>query len=319
MALSSMGYIPQADKAWLLLLRISRLLGERFTFLRALSHFMSHYVQHPQFDMSLEVEHGQQLLDELWPQIQSGHFFKRQHTTLMLCLCQMALYYARLDCMCHAQLLLLHAERLRDQFEERVGKCDIVQLSRQSVHFRICYQQRHCSLLASMPTSLQQLDTLADSVRNFTSISSLDHGVLILLLSDLVRDSTECTANRLSERPNLSSSLLQVFLQSGLVLRTVEVLISWLWTNLQMECLDKALSKLRLIEHFLCIQPLSLTQQIKESSCLITAPMDAQSKHMSELVGKMLSMQLEQGPASVEPIRKQQQLTVSPLRIVSRL
>lgn len=315
MALSSMGYLPQADKAWLLLLRISRLLGESFTFLRALSHFMTHYVQHPQFDMSLEVEHAQQLLDELWPQIQSGHFFKRQHTTLMLCLCQMALYYARLDCMCHAQLLLLHAERLRDQFEERVGKCDIVQLTRQSVHFRICYQQRHCSLLASMPTSLQQLDTLADSVRNFTSISSLDHGVLILLLSDLVRDSTECTANRLSERPNLSSSLLQVFLQSGLVLRTVEVLVSWLWTNLQMECLDKALSKLRLIEHFLCIQPLSLTQQINKSGCLITAPMDAQSKHMSELVGKMLSMQLEQGPASVEPIRKQQQLAVSPLRL----
>ncbi|KAL7737561.1 hypothetical protein ACLKA6_007682 [Drosophila palustris] len=315
MALSSMGYMPPADKAWLLLLRIGRQLGDRFTYLRALSHFMAHYTQHALFDMPHEVEHAQQLLDELWPQIHRAHFYKRQHSTLMLCLCQMGLYYARSDCASHAQLLLLHAERLRDQFEERVGKCDIVQLTLQSVRFRICYQQRQCSILARMPTALQQLDTLVDGVRSFTAISSMDQSVFVLLLSDLVRDSTECTANRLSERPNLSSSLLQVLLQGGLLLRTVEVLISWLWTNLRMECLDKALSKLRLIEHFLCIQPLSLERQISKSSSLITAPMDAQSKHMSELVGKMISMQLEHGAASVEPIRKQQQLAVSSPRL----
>jgi len=312
-----MGYMQQADKAWLLLLRISRMLGDRFTFLRAISHFMSYYTQHPLFDMPHEVEHAQQLLDDLWPQIRSDHFLKRQHTTLMLCLCQMALYYARLDCLSHAQLMLLHVERLREQFQERVGKCDVVLLTLQSVRFRICYQQRHCNILARMPTVYQQLDTLTENVRKFTSISSVDLGALYVLLSDLVRDSTECTANRLCELPNMSISLLQVLLKSGLVLRTVEVLISWMWTNLRMECMDKALSKLRLIGHFLCIQPLSLAQPISKSSSLITTPMDAQSKHMTELVGKMLSMQLDQGTACVEPIRKQQQLTVSLSPMVS--
>ncbi|XP_064551689.1 protein three rows [Drosophila montana] len=316
MALSTMGYAPQADNAWLLLLRICRLLGDRFNYLRALSHFLPRYTQHALLDLPSEVSHAEQLLDELWPQLHAAHLLKRHHTTLLLCLCHLALYYARWDCICHAQLLLLHAERLRLEFEERAGKCDIVQLTIQTVRFRMCYQQRHCRSLARLPTALQQLDTLAESVRSFTSISSMDNGALILLLGDMVRDTTECTANRLSERPNFSNSLLQVLLQSGLVLRAVEVLISWLWTNLRMECLDKAHSKLRLIEHFLCMQPLlesraALELTSNKGSLATAAPMDAQSKHMTELVGKMFAMQLEQGGASVEPIRKQKQLTMS--------
>lgn len=317
MALSTMGYTKQADKAWLLLMRISRLLGDRFNYLRALSHFLPRYTQHALLELETEVSYAEQLLDELWPQLHAPHLLKRHHTTLLLCLCHLALYYARLDCICHAQLLLLHAERLRVEFEERAGKCDIVQLTIQTVRFRMCYQQRQCRLLGRLPTALQQLDTLAEAVRSFTSISSMDNGALILLLGDMVRDTTECTANRLSERPNFSNSLLQVLLQSGLVLRAVEVLISWLWTNLRMECLDKAHSKLRLIEHFLCIQPLleSMAALEQRKQLLPAAPMDAQSKHMTELVGKMLTMQLEQ--VSVEPIRKQQQFNVSSPRQVS--
>ncbi|EDW02514.1 protein three rows [Drosophila grimshawi] len=322
MALSTMGYTTQADRAWLLLLRICRLLGDRFNYLRALSHFLARYTQHTLLDLPHEVLHAEQLMDELWPQLHAGHFFKRHHTTLLLCLCHLALYYARLDRISHAQLLLLHAERLRDGFEERVGKCDIVQLTLLTVRFRMCYQQRHCRLLARLPTSLQQLDTLSVSVRKFIGISSMDQGALILLLNDLVRDTTECTANRLSECPNFSSSLLQLLLQSGMVLRAVEVLISWLWTNLRMEYLDKAHSKLRLIEHFLCMQPLleSIALQEQHSkSCHLSAktaaaaaPMDAQTQHMSELVGRMFAMQLEQqSAASVEPIRKQQQLAMT--------
>ncbi|XP_060656348.1 protein three rows [Drosophila nasuta] len=299
MTLSTMGYTQQADAAWLLLLRIARLLGDRFNYLRALSHFTSNYAQHPLVDLASEVAHAQLLLDELWPQLHIATYYKREHSILMLCLCHMALYYARLGSMSHVQLLLLQAERVRDQFVERVGKCDIIQLTLQSVRFRICYQQRHCSLVAKMPTALQQLDTLADSVRNFTSISSVDHGALVLLLGDLVRDSTECTANRLSELPNFGSSLLQVLLQGGMVLRVVEVLISWMWTNVRMECLEKALSKLRLIEHFLCIQPSELRPSQKKARDLVDAPLDGKSKPMEEL---MSQLQLEQ---FVEPIRKQ--------------
>nr|Q6V3V8.1 RecName: Full=Protein three rows [Drosophila virilis]AAQ72555.1 three rows [Drosophila virilis] len=315
MALSTMGYIPQADNAWLLLLRICRLLGDRFNYLRALSHFLPRYTQHALFDLPAEVSHAEQLLDELWPQLHAAHLLKRHHTTVLLCLCNLALYYARLDCVRHAQLLLLHAQRLRLEFEERAGKCDIIQLTIQTVRFRMCYQQRHCRSLARLPTALQQLDTLTESVRSFTCISSMDNGALILLLGDMVRDTTECTANRLSELPNFSNSLLQLLLQSGLVLRAVELLISWLWTNLRMECLDKAHSKLRLIEHFLGMQPLlesrAALEQTSNKGSLTLAPMDAQSKHMTELVGKMLVMQLEQSGACVEPIRKQQQLTMS--------
>ncbi|KAH8370591.1 hypothetical protein KR093_004264, partial [Drosophila rubida] len=306
MSLSTMGYTQQADAAWLLLLRISRLLGDRFTFLRAVSHFMASYTQHPLVELPAEVAHAQLLLDELWPQLHSSTtYFKREHSILMLCLCHMALYYARLDNMCHAQLLLHHAEQLRSQFLERAGKCDIVQLTLQSVRFRISYQQQRSSqLLGRLPTALQQLDTLADSVRNFSSVSSVDHGALVLLLADLVRDSTECTANRLSELPNFSSSLLQVLLQSGMVLRAVEVLISWLWTNVRMECLEKALSKLRLIEHFLCIQPLSSKRQASQCKAkdLVDAPLLGQSKLVEQLEGQLGSLQLEQ---FVEPMRKQ--------------
>ncbi|KAH8307723.1 hypothetical protein KR044_011315, partial [Drosophila immigrans] len=301
MTLSTMGYTQQADAAWLLLLRIARLLNDRFTFLRALSHFIASYTQHPLVDLPLEVAHAELLLDELWPQLHIANFFKREHSILMLCLCHMALYHARLGSMSHAQLLLLHAERLREQFLERVAKCDIVQLTLQSVRFRICYQQQQRN--SRLPTALQLLDTLADSVRNFSSISSVDHGALVLLLADLVRDSTECTANRLSELPNFSSSLLQVLLQSGMVLRAVEVLISWLWTNVRMECLEKALSKLRLIEHFLCIQPLSESRASQHKATdLIDAPMGGKSQHIEELIGQLVTLQLEQ---YVEPIRKQ--------------
>ncbi|TDG46411.1 hypothetical protein AWZ03_007185 [Drosophila navojoa] len=311
MALSTMGYTQQSDGAWLLLMRISRLLGDSFNYLRALSHFLPRYTQHALLQLDTEVAYAEQLLDELWPQLQAPHLLKRHHTTVLLCLCHLALYYARLDCICHAQLLLLHAERLRQEFEQRAGKCDIVQLTIHTVRFRMCYQQRQCRLLDRLPTALQQLDTLTECVRSFTTISSMDNGALILLLGDMVRDTTECTANRLSERPNFSNSLLQVLLQGGLVLRAVEVLICWLWTNLRMECLDKAHTKLRIIEHFLCIQPLleSMAALEQRQQLLPAAPMDAQTKHMSEMVGKMLALQLEQ--VSVEPIRKQQQYHVS--------
>lgn len=315
MALSTMGYMAQADQAWLLLLRMSRWLGDRFTYLRALNHFLCRYTQHPHVELDKECAHAEKLLDELWPQLVSGAqwMFKRQHTTLLVCLCHMALYKARQDCMSQAQLLLLHVEHLREQFPERVGKADIIQLTLLCVRFRLGYQKKQCTKLAVPTTALQQLDKLTESVRQFAPISSQDNGLLILLLSDLVQDITECTANRLCKQPNLSSSLLQVLLQSGLVLRSVEVLISWLWTNLRMECLDKAQSKLRLIEHFLCVEQLQLpaVSRSNSPSLLGNAPkMDAQSKHMSDLVGKMLSMQLEPLGAissSVEPIRKQQQ------------
>ncbi|XP_041449056.1 protein three rows [Drosophila obscura] len=311
MALSSMGYMAQADDAWLLLLRIGRMLDERFTYLRALTHFLAqdHPSPNQQLQLSEEVDRAQELLNDLWPQLKNGHFFKRHHTIVMLCLCHMASYYARQDCLCHAQLLLLQAEELRSEFDERLGKSDIVLITIQTVRFRLEYQRKkRSSGLPRMPTPLRQLDTLVDSVRNFYGLSSVDLGALQLLLADLVRESTECAANRLTERLGFTGIMLNMVLQSGMALRAIEVLISWLWMNLQMEYLDKAQSKLRLLDHLLAIKPLSLTlveQPSTKGVPAIAAKDDPKSNGISELTSNMLLMQL------VEPIRKQNQLDVA--------
>ncbi|XP_033254455.1 protein three rows-like [Drosophila miranda] len=192
MALSTMGYMAQVDEAWLLIIRIGQMLDERFTYLRALTHFLGqdHLNSNQQLQLSEEVDRAQELLDDMWPQLQNGWFFKRQHTIVMLCLCHMASYYARQDCLCHAQLLLLQAEELRAQFDERVGKSDIVQITIQTVRFRLEYlRKKRCSSLPRRPTPLRQLDTLVDSVRNYSTVSSVDLGALQLLLADLVRES----------------------------------------------------------------------------------------------------------------------------------
>ncbi|XP_033246662.1 protein three rows isoform X2 [Drosophila miranda] len=314
MALSTMGYMAQADEAWLLILRIGQMLDERFTYLRALTHFLGqeHLNSNQQLQLSEEVDRAQELLDDLWPQLQNGCFFKRQHTIVMLCLCHMASYYARQDCLCHAQLLLLHVEDLRAQFDERVGKSDIVLITIQTVRFRIDYlRKKRCSSLPRRPTPLRQLDTLVDSVRNFCTVSSVDLGALQLLLADLVRESTECAANRLTDRFAFYGTMLNLVLQSGMALRTIEVLISWLWMNLQMEYLDQAQSKLRLLDHLLAIKPLSRTL-VEQTSAkyipAIAAKEDLKANAMSELTSNMLLMQL------VEPIRKQNQLDVATLK-----
>ncbi|EDW91721.1 protein three rows [Drosophila yakuba] len=305
-ALSSMGYQSQGDDAWLLLLRMCHWLEDRFTYLRALNHFLSQHEVSSRLNLKLseEVEVAEELLDDLWPQLKGGKFFKRQQTTVMLCFCHLASYYARMECHSHAQLLLLQVEQLREEFPERQGKSDIVLLTLQTVRFRLGYQQRkptNCRL----PTPLRQLDTILDNVRSFCNLSSLDGGSLQLLLSTLVRESTECSANRLSERLAFSNIALHLVLQSGLALRTIEVFLAWLWTNLQMENFDKAQSKLRLIEHCLGIKQLKpATRPEKEA---------IKEQAISDLASNMHFLQL------VEPIRKQQLLnTASPSLLSTR-
>ncbi|KMY94703.1 protein three rows [Drosophila simulans] len=303
-ALSSMGYQSQEDDAWLLLLRMGRWLEDRFTYLRALNHFLSQNEVSSRLNLKLgeEVEVAEELLDDVWPQLKNGKFFKRQQTTVMLCFCHLASYYARMECHSHAQLLLLHVEQLREEFPERQGKSDIVLLTLQTVRFRLGYQQRkptNCRL----PTPLRQLDILLDNVRSFCNLSSLDGGSLQLLLSTLVRESTECSANRLSEKLSFSNIALHLVLQSGLALRTIEVFLAWLWTNLQMENFDKAQSKLRLIEHCLGIKQLNPTSRPAKEAIKDVA--------ISDLASNMHLLQL------VEPIRKQQQLNMASPNLLS--
>lgn len=176
MALSTMGYQSQADDAWLLLLRIAWVLQDRFTYLRALTHFLAQNEVPPRLKLNIseEVERAEDLLDDLWPQLPSGRFFKRQDSTVMLCLCHLASYYARKECLSHAQLILLLVEQLRGELPERLGKSDIVLITLQAVRFRLSYQQRNPEEHPRMPVPLRQLDTLQDSVRNFTNLSSLD-------------------------------------------------------------------------------------------------------------------------------------------------
>ncbi|XP_001960133.2 protein three rows [Drosophila ananassae] len=304
MALSSMGYQQEAEDAWLLLLRIGSLLEDRFTYLRALTYFLSQNRVSPtlRLDLSKEVARAEDMLDDLWPQLQSGRFFKRQHTTVMLCLCHLASYYDRKDCQSTAQLLLLQVEQLREEFPERTGKSDIVLITLQTVRFRLSYHQRK-PRNPRIPTPLRQLDTLLDNVRNFFTLSSLDAGSLQLVLAALVKESTECAANRLSERLAFSNFALQMFLQAGFALRSIEVFIAWLWTNLQMEYLDKAESKLRLVEHCLNIKPLARKQP----------PLESEKKEapLASLESNMMLMQL------VEPIRKQQQFDMGSPRALN--
>jgi len=305
MALSSMGYQSQEDDAWLLLLRMGHWLEDRFTYLRALNHFLSQNDVNSRLKLQLseEVERAEEFLDDLWPQLQSGRFFKRQHTTVMLCFCHLASYYARMGCMSTAQLLLLQVEQLRGEFPERLGKSDIVLITLQTVRFRLGYQQRKPKT-PMMITPLRQLDTLLDNVRNFCNLSSLDGGSLQLLLSTLVRESTECSANRLSERLAFSNIALHLALQSGLALRTIEVFLAWLWTNLQMENFDKAQSKLRLIEHCLDIRRLTPKEASLEKEAI-------KEPAMIDLTSNMQLLQL------VEPIRKQQTLGVNSPNLVN--
>ncbi|KAH8277674.1 hypothetical protein KR018_003411 [Drosophila ironensis] len=305
--LSSMGYQRPADDAWLLLLRIARLLEDRFTYLRALTHFLAQNEIDKRLDLDIakEVDWAEDLLDDLWPQLHNGRYFMRHQTTVMICLCHLAAYYARGGCASTAELLLLKVEQLRDEYPERLGKSDIVLITLKTVRFRLNYQQQR-AWNPRTPTPLRQLDRLLEHVRTFASLSSVDAGSLQLLLIALLRESTECSANRLSERLQFSNVVLQMSLQSGFVLQTIEVCLAWMWTNLQMEHLDKAQSKLRLIEHCLNIKPLSER---------VGPPAVDQAKDpvVTDLTSNMLLMQL------VEPIRKQQQLDVaSPKRLDMR-
>ncbi|EDW77182.1 uncharacterized protein Dwil_GK22071 [Drosophila willistoni] len=311
-SLSSMGYTTQADNAWFLLLEIGKLLDDRFTYLRALTYFLSlnrHSHVFRQLQIAEELEKSQEMLDDLWPQV-TQRFYKRHHTIVMLCLCHMAYYYAKIDCKCHAQLLIMLVEDLREEFPERQDKNDIVLITLQTVKFRIVKHQKQCEIIPKM-SPLRLLDTVQDSVCKFTHLSSVDMGALHLLLGDLVKEGTECTSNRLTERFSFSNIMLNVSIQNGLAFRAVEVLTSWLWTNLQMEDLDRAQVKLNLIEHILGIKSLSkdldqpVEKEIQKSNLKKIA-----DEYIKSQAGSMPKNHIIPMMQQVEPIRKQVSLEI---------
>ncbi|XP_030374449.1 protein three rows [Scaptodrosophila lebanonensis] len=314
-ALTTLGYLQEADASWHLLLRITHLLGDRFGYLRAISHLFSRAADkeiRTRFKLAEEAENAEQLLDELWPKLQSFPY-KRQHTIVLLCFCHLAHYYASLGHRSHAQLLLLHVQRLRNEFEERRGTKDIVLITMEAVQFRMLYQQEQRSQLSfTSPTALRVMDKLLDDIRDFSWLSSVDSSYLSILTFDLTRECAECLANRMGERVFLVNSVLNATLQGGFALRTVETLISWLWINLQMESMDRAQSKLRLLEHFLCIKPLDKLDRPKGERIgkNPAASKSNEASHMNELISKMLLMQLQ-----LEPVRKQNPVEVKSLYV----
>ncbi|KAM7341680.1 three rows [Cochliomyia hominivorax] len=261
------GYIEYSSHIWLLHYKCSCLIQDNFSALRGLAFFCEHskFCDNDRFinlneEIQLNFTNITQGLENLLN-------LQRQtyQNYILLAVLQIAHYYARLGRLTFAQILLQYVQEKHDELPERQGQYDIVMATMDAIKFRLLAkhfdeacakdqaktQRTTAEKLLLHRCLLREIEEILDRFHQFSFISSNDGLMYSILIVGLVQEMAECTVNRLCD--NFINALFiatcKCTLQLGLALRFVQVMGMWMWVNLQMEYVDKAQTKLKLIEY----------------------------------------------------------------------
>lgn len=98
------------------------------------------------------------------------------------------------------------------------------------------------TLISTHQQLFSHIEETLERFRQYSSLYSTDLLCYSIILMSILEDVTECIGNRLADL-NIQGfylTALRLAIEAGLTLRFVNILISWMWLNLQQEYIDKA-------------------------------------------------------------------------------
>ncbi|XP_046810107.1 protein three rows [Lucilia cuprina] len=324
------GYMEHCSRIWLLHYKCSRLIQDAFSALRGLTFFCEYSEHYGKNDNNKAFE----LEDEIqyhFPTIMQGleNLTNLQRQTyqnyILLAVLQIAYYYARTSRLTFAQMLIQYVEEKHAELVERLGRYDIILATMDVIKFRLMWKHFDAAKSTadekSVRTSaenlllhrclLHEVQETLDRLYEFSYISSCDGLLYSIMIIGLVQELAECTVNRLCD--NFINALFiattKCTLLMGLALRFVQVMGMWMWVNLQMEYVDKAQTKLKIIEYVMGMKSLN---EIMEKSTKKTIS-DIQSSTLLPTQCVELFTQNQYNPG-MEAIRRLAQVHLSPIK-----
>ncbi|XP_037946279.1 protein three rows-like [Teleopsis dalmanni] len=271
------GYSKYAIEAWLLHYKIADTIDDHFNCLRSLTQLcasseqMENSGKGKSFDLQKHIDRKLpfilQSIQNILP------LLKRHQNYLLNCLTQLSYYYARKGNLCYTQIMMNLIESTHAELPDRADKYDIIKFTLHVVKFKILWKnlgnelcKTETDLELKQSCLLRHVMALVDQVRNVVFICSDDYTTFLILMFDFIQQIAECACNRLTD--NILSgffiSILKIGIQMGLALRIVQIFSSWMMTNLQMEQITKAQTKLKLLECILGLGNCSVLKQMKK-------------------------------------------------------
>lgn len=250
MYLQLAGYLDVATEAWILHYRITNSIDDEYSSLRSLAYFCenSEYFLNSQniIDLAVEVAHKQHFLLNALQQLST--LIRRHKNQVLMCLCQMAHYYARIGHINYAQALLEYVHQVHAELPHQQGKYNVVLGTVDIVKFRILWKhldsvtERSDTQLSKRCLLREMEDTLERFRGDFFKLSNSELMPYTILLLSLIEQVAECAANRLCDHfvNSYFAGTFKLLLQSGSALRIIQMLAMWAWINLQMEYVQKA-------------------------------------------------------------------------------
>ncbi|XP_073848939.1 three rows [Musca autumnalis] len=315
-------YMEYASTVWLLHYRISQLLLNSCSALTSLTFFCEFSMFYEKVesadDLQLEKEIQLHLPHITTALEQLASLQRRKQNAVLLAALQIAYYYANNGKYSYAQMLLQFVAEKHDELGERHGCYDIVMATLDVIRYRLLW--KHYQLAEEKPKKaadlmlnqclMDEMERTLDRLRDF-SFGSGDALAYNMLITNLAQDMAECSANRMYE--NFLNSLFVVAcrcaIQYGFALRMAQIMCSWMWINLQMEYVDQAQAKLKIIEYIMGIKSLkevvgSSVKPLTEEKCSMT---DAPENY-----GDLLSSLNHHN--DIEAARRLAQVQLSPIK-----
>ncbi|XP_054738840.1 protein three rows [Anastrepha obliqua] len=312
------GYLDLATEAWILHYRIANTIDDEYNSLRSLTYFCEHS------EYFLTSEKGINLAEEVARKEKFLLHATQQLPTLtnslqnyvLICLCQVAHYYARNGQLSYAQILLELVQQVHAELPNKQGKYNVVLGTVDMVKFRILWKhldndQHQIDSQLSQRCMLREMEGILERFRgDFFKLSRSELMSYTILLLSVITQVAECAANRLCD--NLVNSyfagIFKILLQSGSALRLIQILAMWAWINLQMEYLKKAQIKVKLIEYILGVKSLEYLRQMSEEA--------AAEKKLAVPTSNTAWDLMHSG---MEPLRKMIPLNATPIKTMKML
>ncbi|XP_061389678.1 protein three rows-like [Musca vetustissima] len=322
-------YLEYASNVWLLHYKISQLVLNSCSALTSLTFFCELSMLYEKGDatscldlekeIQLHLPHITQGLEQL------ASLTRRRQNAIFLATLQIAYYYANSGRYNYAQILLQFVEEKHEEISERQGCYDIVMFTLDIIRYRLLWKH-YRQLTAGDATPavpkkaenlllnqclMDEMERTLDRLRDF-SFGSGDALSYNMLISNMTQDMAECSANRLYD--NFLNSIFiaacRCAVQYGFALRLAQIMCSWMWINLQMEYVDQAQTKMKIIEYVMGIR--GLKELVGNSVKTATDEVKCNNPVLSEIHNDILSSLNHHN--DIEAARRLAQVQLSPIK-----
>lgn len=105
-----------------------------------------------------------------------------------------------------------------------------------------CYDEINIPYLTTHRDLLSYIEDTLERFRHYSSLYPNDYSIYTIILMNLVEEVTECCGNRFADInvQGFYLAALRMSVETGVTLRFINVLISWMCMNLRNEYIDKA-------------------------------------------------------------------------------